>query len=487
MSEHDVVVVGAGPVGLAVTLALTRAGVDVLALDRDGGPSGYPKSRVVSVRSMELLRRWGVAAAVRAASLGSEWCDRIVVARSLAGAELGRVERAPAAGDSPERPALCTQDRLEAVLAAAVGSRVRWDTEVTALTSDEVGVWVDTANAGRLRARYVVCADGVRGLGSTFAGAGLRRVIARQVSVRARIALARWTAERPAFIYYVVDRGLSAQVLVVDGREEWVISALARRGETAEDYSAQRVRELLAKVVGVPVEDPVIEESTIRDVRLWDLALRVADRFRCGRVLRAGDAAHEVLPTGAIGLNLGLADADALAWRLTAVVRGWAAPAILDDYAAERGALGERTAAWTRGNLNTVASILGAAARGNGAVELQPLAGYLDHSGLELVSDGRPGSRAPHVALGAHGSTLDLYGDAPVLLTDRPSVAAEACAARAGVPLTVTHLDGVAWWSPHGVQRDGAVLVRPDGYVCWRADRISEPDLTAALLEMGGR
>ncbi len=529
--DCEVAVIGAGPVGLGVTLALLRASVDVVAVDRDRGPSTYPKARVVGVRSMELLRRWGVAQEVRDLALGADWCHRIVVARSIAGAELGRVEQTPASAESacassPERAALCTQDVLERVLTEAVWRRdpgaVAWRTEVSALAADEHGVRLELRTpdgvSRQLRARYVVCADGVRGLscGPAVAGAGTRRVIARQVSVRVSIGLERWTVRRPAFVYYVVDRGVSAQLLVVDGRREWVVSALAHRGETRSDYPDARVRELLATVVGLPSDSPLIATCTVRDVRLWDLALRVADRFRCGRVLRAGDAAHEILPTGAMGLNLGLAEADALAWRLAAVLRGWAGEAILDGYHDERRAVAERTAAWTRANLNAVARLVGAAARyDDTAIDAScaDLVGYIDHPGIDLgplvqpgptdatrlVDDGRPGSRAPHLDVGGRGSILDLYGGPPVLLVDEATAAPAAGGSRAsaisGVPLKVVRLPGrtdrdATWWSRHGVARDGAVLIRPDGYVSWRAERTGErtvADLTRALCEMAGR
>jgi 2-polyprenyl-6-methoxyphenol hydroxylase-like FAD-dependent oxidoreductase len=119
---------------------------------------------------------------------------------------------------------------------------------------------------------------------------------------------------------------------------------------------------------------------------MWELATRVGDSFRADRVVRAGDAAHEILPTGAMGLNLGIADADALAWRLRAVLDGRAGPAVLDDYDRERRAAAVRTAAWSRANLNAVALMLGAAARHDDpALEdaTKALAAYLDTSGLE--------------------------------------------------------------------------------------------------------
>jgi 2-polyprenyl-6-methoxyphenol hydroxylase-like FAD-dependent oxidoreductase len=123
-------------------------------------------------------------------------------------------------------------------------------------------------------------------------------------------------------------------------------------------------------------------------VRMWDLATRVGDSFRHDRVVRAGDAAHEILPTGAMGLNLGIADADALAWRLRAILEGGADPAVLDDYDRERRAAAVRTAAWSRANLNAVALMLGAAARHDDSAlddAATALAAYLDTSRLEVA------------------------------------------------------------------------------------------------------
>jgi putative polyketide hydroxylase len=471
---------------------------------------------------MEIFRRLGVAAEVKAASLAARWCQRLVVRRSVTGPELARIERPPAAGYSPEAPALCTQDALEHVLAANLEDRfpgtVRWRCTVVRVEPDEAGVRVCVRGQDGAEqtwhAAYVVCADGIRGISGTLPGAGRRRVFGRQVSIRASIGLSPWTDAVPAFICYLVDRGLSAQLLVVDGKDDWIVSSLARKGETVLDYGPERARALLAAVTGLPGTDPVIRAVRITDVRMWDLAIRVGDSFRADRVVRAGDAAHEILPTGAMGLNLGIADADALAWRLRAVLDGWADPAVLDDYDRERRAAAARTAAWSRANLNAVALMLGAAARHEGpALEdaTTALGAYLDTAGLELgpalglspsgaavrVDDGRPGRRAPHIPLGAGRSTLDQYGERPVLIVgDEAGTAAaagRAAATASGTPMSVTGLGrggpghpGPSWYSRHGVGPEGGVLVRPDGYVAWRGE-VTGPAIRLALDEMAGR
>jgi putative polyketide hydroxylase len=410
VNSCDIAVIGAGPVGLTLLTALRRDGIDAVAFDGGPGPTNYPKSRLVSARSMEIFRRLDVAAEVKAASLAAQWCQHLVVRRSVTTPELARIERPTAAGRSPEAPALCTQDALEHVLTANLDDRfpgfpaaVRWRSTVTRIEPDDAGVTVgvrgrDSAEQA-WRAAYAVCADGIRGISGTLPGAGRRRVFGRQVSIRACVGLSPWTDAVPAFISYLVDRGLSAQLLVVDGKDDWIVSSLARRGETVLDYGPERARALLATVTGLPESDPVIRAARITDVRMWDLATRVGDSFRHDRMVRAGDAAHEILPTGAMGLNLGIADADALAWRLRAILEGWADPAVLDDYDRERRAAAVRTAAWSRANLNAVALMLGAAARHDDSAladAATALAAYLDTSGLELApapgrSDSGPG------------------------------------------------------------------------------------------------
>ena len=527
-ARHQVVVVGTGPVGLALVLGLRRLGVDVIGLDRGSGPTDYPKARLLNARSMELLRRWGVAPEVIRLALLGGWPDRIVVARSGTGEELARLEKdfSDMARTSPERSTLCTQDKLEPVLFAALAGldahAVRWHTQVIGVEQNDAVVTVSTqtpdGRTATIEAEYMVFADGSRGMGAGDAvpGAGVRRVHGREVSLRTHIALGRWASQRPAFAYYLVGRRLSAQMLVVDGDREWVLSTLAGRSDTVQDYPPERVRQLLVSISGLPEDDPVVAQATVSEIKFFELALRVADEFRVGRVLRAGDAAHEILPTGAMGLNVGLGDVDSLVWRLAGVTKGWAGPAVLDGYAIERRAVAVRAAAWTRANLNTLTRILGAAARDDSVALLDAVESfrtYVEHPGLdfpptpssgvpdsdELTADGRPGTRMPHLPVGAGGSTLDACDDStPVLVLDSASgTLAEPLAQladRTNVPLKLTDMRGVraggtAWWCHCGVGPGGALLLRPDGYVSWRTESLtvdSMDDLTAALQDLAG-
>jgi hypothetical protein len=260
----------------------------------------------------------------------------------------------------------------------------------------------------------------------------------------------------------------------------------------AEGITEQRALELLRAAIGVP-DIPV----AIENIATWQAVADVADRFQDGRVFLAGDAAHVVPPNGGYGGNTGVQDAHNLAWKLALTLTGAAGPGLLDTYEAERRPVGELTVeqAFTR-YVTRVAPYLGTenaqpivddfsmeiGYRYNSpAVVLEPGSHPLHEHPRE--SRGRPGSRAPHVFLDRHGtqvSSLDLFGRNFVLLAGPAGqawqAAAPAAADKLGVPLD-THLVGGAgladaegsFTGAYGISPSGAVIVRPDGFVGWRA------------------
>jgi putative polyketide hydroxylase len=227
--------------------------------------------------------------------------------------------------------------------------------------------------------------------------------------------------------------------------------------------------------VGLP--DLAVE---VLAARSWQAAAVVADAFGRGRAFLCGDAAHQHTPGGGFGMNAGIHGAHNLAWKLAGVLRGWASPALLDTYEAER-----RPAA----QLTTRLSVEALRAGGTRSARTLGVVLGADYDSAAIVPDGteavapadpiaeyrpsaRPGQRAPHAWLdAAHSvSTLDLFGGGFVLLTGdestwRPAV---ATAAAAGIPVRLEAPDPAAWARAYGVHREGAVLVRPDGYVAVR-------------------
>jgi len=251
------------------------------------------------------------------------------------------------------------------------------------------------------------------------------------------------------------------------------------------------------------------------EITPWSDGALVAERFYDRRVFLAGDATHVMSPAGGFAMNVGLADAHNLAWKLAAVLAGWAAPALLDSYQAERAPISRLMTKQMAINLSFFSSAVKAAAgfpapsqppaqlplaRPDSFREHGLVFGHAYASAIivpdgtdsvqvknpvtDYVPNARPGSRAPHVWLERGGTlitTLDLFGSGLVILAGALGrhwcVAAREFAEQQGIPLAcyTIGLDGDynsahnLWQAAYGVADDGAVLVRPDGYIAWRS------------------
>ena len=399
---------------------------------------------------------------------------------------------------------------------------LRYGTECTAMEQDADGVTaiirdLDSGAESTVRARYVVAADGNRSpvrdrLGIGMNGHGL---LSHSITIyfRSLTDLGPLLKDRNQGVHYVtnpllrgffrLDRSGNAGFLVVnlvgDTSRPEIVAAFpdAPWARIAEEISEARALELLRAAIGVPGIAVVVE-----NIATWRAEANCADRFRDGRVFLAGDAAHVVPPNGGYGGNTGVQDAHNLAWKLALTLAGKAGPGLLDSYDAERRPVGELTVeqAFTR-YVTRVAPYLG-------TENTQPLVddfsmeiGYRYNSAAVVLepgphpphehpreSKGRPGARAPHVFLERDGvrlSTLDLFGGKFVLLAGPQGQAwrdaALAAAGEFGVALDayVTGDAGLAdpgdrFPGAYGISPAGAVLVRPDGFVGWRAAGVLE-------------
>ncbi len=398
-----ILIAGAGPTGLSMSLLLSRHGVPSLLVDRHPGTSTHPKATRLSTRTMELLRSWGIDAAVRAQAMP-------VVSDAATARRL-----------SPVTASVCAQDRLEPILLDYARSfrdaDIRFGREVVSFTQDASGVTAlirERASAVEttVRADYLVAADGVSSL------------------IRAQLG---------------------------------------------------------GRVAGIEQVD--------------SFAAQVAERFRAGRVFLTGDAAHPMTRFGAMGLNSAIHDAHNLAWKLAAVVQGWAEPDLLDSYEAERRPVAERNVTRSLGlrrDVPIVAADLGAA---YSSAAILTDGGGCGPLMSDLTAPAWPACRAPHLWLEREGraiSTLDLWNDRFTLLTGDGAVGDlwAACAwsatREASVPFaayTIGELGELldrsgSWHTAFGIGHEGAVLVRPDGHIAWRAKRrVSNPlaEVTDAL------
>ena len=413
------------------------------------------------------------------------------------------------------------QDALEPILrerAQELGAQLRYRTQCAALVQDPDGVTatlVDLEQDSELtvRTRYVVAADGNRSptrdqLGIAMRGHGL---LSNSITIyfRADVDLSPLLAGRDQGVNYVTNpvlrgffrldrtgnRGFLVVNLVGDTARPEIIAAYpsAPWANVAETIDEARALELLRAAIGVP-EIPV----TVEDIATWRAVADSAERYCQGRVFLAGDAAHTMPPNGGFGGNTGVQDAHNLAWKLAFVLKGIAGPGLLETYDAERRAIGELTVeqAYTR-YVTRVAPYLGTEGMQEIVDDWSMEIGYRYNSaGVALEpgdapalhehpreSRGRPGSRAPHVQIERAGtalSTLDLFGTAFVLLAGPDGEAWHESASGAGgaldVPLDAYVVGGgevrdpaAAFAAAYGISAAGAVLVRPDGFVAWRA------------------
>jgi 2-polyprenyl-6-methoxyphenol hydroxylase-like FAD-dependent oxidoreductase len=436
---------------------------------------------------------------------------------------------------SPSRVCSCPQDMLEPILLEAALSQasvdIRFGFEVTGVTQTDDGVTVHAAPEGaaqplEVRGEYVLAADGVQSpirqsLGITTSGLD---AFAEVISVYFRADLTPYTKRRPYILWWVVNADTQGGFIAIDGIDRWTYSfGYDQTQEEIADYPPERCAEIVRKAVGAAGI-----EIDVRSVLPWQMSLGVAEQYRQGRVLLVGDAAHYFPPTGGYGMNTGIQDAHNLAWKLAAVLEGRAAPALLDTYGVERQPVAQSNGEQSITNSVKLAETLVgdhaliemieteagrplreqiAAAIPNQVEHFFKSAGQvfgMIYKSTAVVDDGspvdpstagtyaataRPGARIPHMWLrapdGRELSTLDLTADRFVLMAGEDGE--PWCRAMREVghhrmldvgayvvgPNGDLRDDGT-WARNFGIERTGALLVRPDGHVGFRASAGSD-------------
>ncbi len=490
--DTAVVVAGAGPTGLTLASNLAAAGVPVRVLDRASGPATTSRALGLQPRGIEVLDRAGALGDLEARS---NPIRQVVI--DLGHGRTARLRLGQATRLVTRPGLLVSQADIEAELRLrlhGLGVEVEWGREVTDGVQDENGVKVTLADGAGLESGWLVGCDGAHSRVRKIAGVGFPgvRVIERFLLADVHADL---SAPRDAAAVWLRPDGLVA-AFPLPGDDLWRLMAPAPAGLATELAPRAVVDALTTQLKGATGVAPVV--SGIEWTSTFAIHRRLADRYRAGRILLAGDAAHIHSPVGGQGMNTGLGDADNLAWKLALVVRGAASPTLLDTYDAERRPIAadvlESTTAMTRMGVGDgvlprlVRSHLIAPALAQPWVQrlvwerasqlrINYRNGPLGAAARwPLTKQLRPGDRVPdvpcaredgratrlHAELGARWALLaptrwSSYGEADIA----------ACAERVHARLGAEAVAVLA--SDADPVRD-VLLVRPDGHLAWRGE-----------------
>ncbi|ETF02689.1 2-polyprenyl-6-methoxyphenol hydroxylase [Advenella kashmirensis W13003] len=527
--ETEVLVVGGGPVGLALAGDLGWRKHHCMLVERSDGVVQQAKMDGVGVRTMEFCRRWGIVNNIESSAYNRAYPQDNVYLTALNGYELGR-QPMPAMKDdrppseSPQKRERCPQNMFDPILQSFALSHptvtAHYEHKLLGFEQDGDGVTsrvldVKSNKEITVRSRFLVGCDGGRSTVREQLGIGMqgKGVLTHTTNVIFRCPQFNDLHDKaPGYRYmFVGSHGVWATIVAINGNDQWRMSILGNATQE-HHYSDEELKAFAYRAMGKAFSLEIL--SILR----WTRIELVSDCYGKGRVYIAGDACHLTSPTGGLGMNTGIGDAVDLSWKISGCLQGWGGKGLLDSYEVERRPVAHRITRFSTSNLEVMQSVAhteeifaagptGDEARKKVGHELgeglkkewfsknmhlgnrylkspvciydepesedENRAEYLD--AVNYRPSTRVGCRAPHVWLSDGRSTLDLFGQGFVLLSD-PSRIQEVerlvhAAKENGVPMTSYAMESSelmhAYEKPY-------VLVRPDGHVAWRGMTIPD-------------
>lgn len=515
MPAYDVIVAGAGPVGLTLAIDLGRRGVRCLLIERSPTTLPYPKMDRSNARTMEFYRRIGIADRVRALGYPADNPMDVFLTTRLSDPPIAVLkypsvaERRQQIAESPngafllEPYQLVSQNKLEPLLKevaeATPNVTVRYGCGLEDFAQDNEGVTVQACTAAgvpeELRGGYLVGCDG--------GASTVRKKASIKLEGQGRIRKLVQVIFRSDELYGKIVTGRGRHYNFVDANSSTLIAQGCRTEFTLHTSlpADTDFRPVILDLLGFPCA------FEITHVIQWHHNLLLAEHYRDRRVFLAGDAVHLVIPSGGLGMNTGVGDAFDLAWKLAGTIQGWGGPELLDGYERERRPIGRRNvdaAGWAAAGVPIWRALVtpeayqdtqaGAAVRArlvasfdvehrrmHGMVGVE--AGY-SYAGSPLITDeppaewetsryepkALPGARIPHMWLDDGQALQDILGDDYTLLDlkgDADTMAIESAFRARGAPLAVIRRDEPR---VRGVYGASVFLLRPDLHIVWRGD-----------------
>ncbi|NKW84698.1 FAD-dependent monooxygenase [Bacillus cereus] len=519
MESNDVpvLIVGGGLSGLASALFLAKHNIEYLLIERHPSTAIHPKAGGITFRTMELFRELGLEQRIRSAGKALENCRGRIAVHTIAEAnqeELAQMRANQYENNekllqkieeiSPSKQTACYQITLEEIMlqeARTLGEELSFYHELVSYEQNEQGVIAtirnrETEKESVIHCDYVIAADGAKSkireqLGISTEGRGT--IGGYYMNIYFEADLSEFIQGDAFGFTMVLHPEVLGALIPVDNERRWIyhVSYDPLKGERPEDFTIERCKQIIKTAIG-----STNVESEIVSVLPWEATESTATKFQDNRIFLVGDSAHIMPPTGGFGSNTGIQDAHNLAWKLAAVIKGKAKPKLLETYHEERYPVAKLTTDYASSLLFRAAN------REEGSLNnmdgLAVTVGYqycseaiiddsvTPHRMDSVELNGRPGTRAPHffgTYDGKEVSILDLLGNDFVLLTIAENRTWAECVQNVSSTLGINikfysvglRGDFIAqediFRKLYGLGDEGAVLIRPDGFIGWRSEK----------------